>query len=231
MGSDIRPDDPRSIREMFERLAPDYDRLNTALTFGMVRGWRRALVREARLAPGGQVVDVCTGTGQTLAEVAGAVGPGGLAVGVDFTPGMLRRARGRLVLADALALPLPDGAFDAAVSAFALRDVADQRAMLREMVRVTRPGGRVGILEIGRPRSLPLRVGFDAWFRGAVPRIAAAVGHGESHRFLVRSLAFLPQPEELAGWMRDEGLTEVGWRELSLGTARLFVGSRGGPGG
>jgi demethylmenaquinone methyltransferase/2-methoxy-6-polyprenyl-1,4-benzoquinol methylase len=139
---------------------------------------------------------------------------------------MLRRARGLLVLADATSLPLPDAAFDAAVSAFALRDVADQRAMLREMVRVTRPGGRVGILEIGRPRTLPLRLGFDAWFRGVVPRIAAAVGHGESHRFLVRSLDFLPEPDELASWMRDEGLGEVTWRELSLGAARLFAGTR-----
>jgi demethylmenaquinone methyltransferase / 2-methoxy-6-polyprenyl-1,4-benzoquinol methylase len=226
VGQEIRPDDPASIREMFERLAPAYDRLNTALTFGLVRGWRRELAREARLSTGARVVDVCTGTGQTLAEVAGRVGPGGVAVGIDFTPGMLRRARGLLVLADATSLPLPDAAFDAAVSAFALRDVADQRAMLREMVRVTRPGGRVGILEIGRPRTLPLRLGFDAWFRGAVPRIAAAVGHGESHRFLVRSLDFLPEPDELASWMRDEGLGEVTWRELSLGAARLFAGTR-----
>ena len=225
MSPEIHPGDPRSIRDMFEGLAPAYDRLNTALTFGMVGGWRRALAREARLSPGGRVVDVCAGTGQVLAEVARRVGPRGMAVGVDFSPAMLRRARGRRVLGDALALPFPGGAFDAAVSAFALRDVSDQRAMLREMVRVTRPGGRVGILEIGRPRSLPLRVGFDAWFRGAVPRIAAAVGHGESHRFLVRSLAFLPEPEELVAWMEADGLAEVAWRELSLGAARLFAGT------
>lgn len=213
---------------MFARLAPDYDRLNAALTFGLVRGWRRALVREARVGPGGRVVDVCTGTGQTLAEVRRRLGPGGVAVGVDFTPEMLARATGLRVLGDALRLPLPDASFDAAVSAFALRDVADQRMLVREMARVTRAGGRVAILEIGRPRAAPLRLGFDAWFRGAVPRIAAAVGHGESHRFLVRSVAYLPEPAELGRWMAEEGLEDVTWRDLSLGAARLFAGTRVG---
>lgn len=226
MSSEIRPDDPRSIREMFQGLAPDYDRLNAALTFGLVRGWRRALVREVGVRPGYRAVDVCTGTGQTLAEVEAALGGRGLAVGIDFTPEMLERATGRRVLGDALTLPFPDGAFDVAVSAFALRDVADQRAMVREMARVTRPGGRVAILEIGRPRRQPFRLGFDAWFRGVVPRVAALAGQGTSHRFLVRSLAFLPEPEELCRWMRREGLGDVGWRELSLGAARLFAGTR-----
>ncbi len=226
MSSEIRPDDPASIREMFQGLAPDYDRLNAALTFGLVRGWRRALVREAGVQPGSRAVDVCTGTGQTLAEVEAALGGRGLAVGIDFTPEMLERATGRRVLGDALTLPFPDAAFDVAVSAFALRDVADQRAMVREMARVTRPEGRVAILEIGRPSRQPFRLGFDAWFRGVVPRAAALVGQGTSHRFLVRSLAFLPEPEALCGWMRRAGLDDVGWRELSLGAARLFAGTR-----
>lgn len=211
---------------MFERLAPNYDRLNTALTFGLVGGWRRALVAAAAIGPGARVVDVCAGTGQTLREAAAAVGPRGLAVGVDFTSAMLARARGHRVLGDALQLPFADRAFDAAVSAFALRDVADQGRMIEEMVRVTRSRGRVAVLEIGRPRRQPFRLGFDAWFRGAVPRLAAIAGQGESHRFLVRSLAYLPAPESLLGTMTGAGLDEIGWRELSLGAARLFWGRR-----
>lgn len=231
MSQGIRPDDPGSIRRMFERLAPDYDRLNTALTFGLVGGWRRALIRCTAVVPGARVVDVCTGTGQTLREAATSVGPDGLAVGVDFTPGMLARARGRRVLGDALRLPLPDAAFDAAVSAFALRDVADQARMIEEMVRVTRPGGRVALLEIGRPRRQPFRLGFDLWFRQAVPRLAALAGQRESHRFLVRSLAYLPEPESLADVMARAGVDGVRWRELSLGAARLFWGTRRGRNG
>lgn len=225
---EIRPDRPATIRRMFESLAPDYDRLNALLTLGMVRGWRRALVAEARLAPGDRVVDVACGTGLSLAEARRAVGPRGLAVGVDFTEAMLRRARGRRVLGDGLALPFPDGAFDAAISAFALRDVADQDAFVGEMARVTMPGGRVALLEIGRPLRQPLRLGFDLWFRGAVPRVAAAFGQGEAHRFLVRSIRYLPHPDVLVEVFRTAGITEARWRDLSLGAARLFSGVREG---
>jgi demethylmenaquinone methyltransferase/2-methoxy-6-polyprenyl-1,4-benzoquinol methylase len=224
---EIRPDSPATIRRMFETLAPDYDRLNAVLTFGMVRGWRRALVTAAGVAPGDSVVDVACGTGLSLAEAQRAVGSRGLAVGVDFTEAMVRRARGHRVLGDGLALPFADGRFDAAVSAFALRDVADQRGFLREMARVTRPGGRVAVLEIGRPLRQPMRLGFDLWFRGAVPRVAAVFGQGESHRFLVRSLRFLPHPDALAGMLEEAGVPRARWRDLSLGAARLFWGTRG----
>jgi demethylmenaquinone methyltransferase/2-methoxy-6-polyprenyl-1,4-benzoquinol methylase len=223
---EIRPDRPATIRRMFEELAPDYDRLNTLLTFGMVRGWRRALVEDALLRRGDRVLDVACGTGLSLAEARRAVEPGGLAVGIDFTEAMLRRALGTRVLGDALALPFPDAAFDAAISAFALRDVADQGRFVAEMARVARPGGRVALLEIGRPVRQPLRLGFDLWFRGAVPRVAAALGQGESHRFLVRSLEYLPDPSVLAAMMERAGIRRVRWKELSLGAARLFAGTR-----
>jgi demethylmenaquinone methyltransferase / 2-methoxy-6-polyprenyl-1,4-benzoquinol methylase len=222
-----RPEDPASIRRMFEGLAPDYDRLNTLLTFGMVGGWHRALVRAARVGPGQRVIDVCSGTGRTLSELRPVVGRRGLAVGIDFTFEMLRRARGRRVLGDALRLPFPDRTFDAAVSGFALRDVGDQERMLAEMVRVTRQGGRVALIEVGRPRRQPFRMGFDIWFREVVPRVASVFGQREPHRFLVRSLAYLPEPGWLVETMARLGMVSVRWRELSLGAARLFEGTRG----
>jgi demethylmenaquinone methyltransferase / 2-methoxy-6-polyprenyl-1,4-benzoquinol methylase len=211
---------------MFERLAPDYDRINELITLGMVRGWRRAMIRAAGVEPGHRVLDVCTGTGAALIEAQGAVGSSGLAVGVDFTPAMLVRAHGALVLGDALRLPFPDGAFDATVSAFALRDVADQGGALAEMARVTRPRGGIALVEVGRPRRQPLRLGFDVWFRGVVPRVATLLGQGPSHRFLVRSLDFLPEPEELVGMLVRAGVERARWRDLSLGAARLFWGWR-----
>jgi demethylmenaquinone methyltransferase / 2-methoxy-6-polyprenyl-1,4-benzoquinol methylase len=222
------PQDPDSIRRMFAGLAPDYDRLNTLLTFGLVRSWQRALAGAARLRAGHRVLDVCSGTGRTLAELRPAVGPDGLAVGLDFTVEMLRRARGTRVLGDALRLPFPDETFDAAVSGFALRDVRDQDGMIAEMVRVTRRGARVALLEVGRPVHQPFRLGFDLWFRGVVPKVAAMFGQGESHRFLVRSLTYLPEPDDLVAIMEGAGLEAVRWRDLSLGAARLFAGSRPG---
>jgi demethylmenaquinone methyltransferase/2-methoxy-6-polyprenyl-1,4-benzoquinol methylase len=212
---------------MFEKLAPDYDRLNTLLTFGLDRSWRRTMVRVAGVRRGHRVLDVCSGTGRSLEAVRAAVGAEGTAVGLDFTEAMLRRAQGSVVLADALRLPFPDGTFDASVSAFALRDVADQRVALVEMARVTRPGGGVAILEVGGPRNRALRAGFDLWFRGAVPRVAAAFGQGEAHRFLVRSAEYLPDPASLLRMMEQAGLTEARSRELSLGAARLFSARKG----
>lgn len=226
----IHPKDPDSIRRMFEGLAPDYDRLNAVLTFGRVGSWQRALVRDAGIEAGHRALDVCTGTGRTLREVRRAVGPSGLAVGVDFTAAMLRRASGRRVLADALRLPFSEGSFDAAVSAFALRDVADQERLLAEMVRVTRPGGGLAILEIGRPSRQPLRLGFDVWFRGVVPRVGALAGQGESHRFLARSIAYLPEPRELCRMMERAGVVEACWRDLTFGAARLWSGRISGGG-
>ena len=209
---------------MFERLAPDYDRLNTLLTFGLDRSWRRAMVRAAGIGPGHRALDVAAGTGRSLQAVRDAVGPRGLAVGVDFTEAMLRRARGTRVLGDALRLPFRDGTFDAAVSAFALRDVGDQSIFIREMVRVTKPGGGVAVLEVGGPRNRMARLGFELWFRGAVPRVAAAFGQGAAHRFLVESVRYLPEPAELVRRLGDAGLDGVSMRELGLGAARVFGG-------
>jgi demethylmenaquinone methyltransferase / 2-methoxy-6-polyprenyl-1,4-benzoquinol methylase len=212
---------------MFQRLAPDYDRLNTLLTFGLDRAWRRALVEAAGVGPGHRVLDVGTGTGRSLSEARRAVGASGLAVGIDFTEAMLRRARGRRVLADALRLPFPDRTFDASVSAFALRDVADQQVVLAEMGRVTRPRGRLGILEIDRPAGRLRRAGFEAWFRGAVPRIAAAFGQEESHRFLVRSVAYLPSPASLRSMLAAAGIRDIRRKKLTLGAAQLVWGIKG----
>jgi demethylmenaquinone methyltransferase / 2-methoxy-6-polyprenyl-1,4-benzoquinol methylase len=207
---------------MFERLAPDYDRLNTLLTFGLDRSWRRAMVSAAGVTPGRRVLDVCAGTGRSLEAVRSVIGPNGIAVGVDFTEAMLRRARGHRVLGDALRLPFSDGGFDASVSAFAVRDVADQRRLLEEMARVTAPGGGVALLEVGGPRNRAARLGFDVWFRGAVPRLAAVFGQGEAHRFLVRSVDYLPEPQAMLRMMGDVGLDRPRCRDLSLGAARVF---------
>jgi demethylmenaquinone methyltransferase/2-methoxy-6-polyprenyl-1,4-benzoquinol methylase len=211
---------------MFERLAPDYDRLNTVLTFGLDRSWRRAMVRAADVRRGDRVLDVCAGTGRSLEAVRRAIGPEGIAVGLDFTEAMLRRAGGPRVLGDALRLPFPDRCFDASVSAFAVRDVADQRGLFEEMARVTRPGGGVGILEVGGPRNRAARLGFDLWFRGAVPRVAAAFGQGEAHRFLVRSVEYMPDPARLLRMMVEAGLEDAEARDLSLGAARIFWGRK-----
>jgi demethylmenaquinone methyltransferase/2-methoxy-6-polyprenyl-1,4-benzoquinol methylase len=155
---------------MFDRIAPVYDAMNRVMTAGLDQRWRRATVRVA-VRPGDRVLDACCGTGDlaVAARAAGAVG----VVGVDFSERMLERARRKApelewVQADVLALPFDDASFDSAVVGFGVRNVEDLEAALRELRRVLRPGGRLGILEITTPR------GLLAPFTRTSPRACAA---------------------------------------------------------
>ena len=161
---------PDEVRTMFDRIAPVYDVMNRVMTAGLDRRWRRLTV-EAVVRPGDRVLDGCCGTGDLAlaARRAGAVH----VVGLDFSEAMLERARRKSddvewVRGDLLALPFADGSFDAATVGFGVRNVADLEGGLRELRRVLRPGGRLGILEITRPRGL-LRPFFRLWFDVLVP--------------------------------------------------------------
>jgi len=161
------------VRAMFDRIAPRYQRLNTVLTFGLDRGWRRAAIAAAQLHAGDLVVDVACGTGD-LAALAAAVGA--RAIGVDFAPAMLARACGRgaaLVRGDAAALPLRPACADAVTCGFALRNVVEIAAVLAEAARVLRPGGRLVLLEIAAPRRAARRWLHRAYFHRLVPSSAA----------------------------------------------------------
>ena len=152
------------VRRMFDRIAPVYDLMNRVMTAGLDRRWRRATV-EAVVRPGDRVLDACCGTGD-LAIAARRRGAD--VVGLDFAEAMLERARRKAadiewVRGDVLALPFEDGSFDAATVGFGVRNVDDLDAGLRELRRVLRPGGRLGILEITRPRG-PLAPFYRLWF-------------------------------------------------------------------
>ncbi len=154
---------------MFDRIAPIYDAMNSVMTAGLDARWRRMAVRAARLGADGSAVDVACGSGALTRLLARAVGARGIVMGVDASATMLRVAARRApapgsapieyVEGDALALPSADDAFDAATIAFGLRNVSDYRACLTEMVRVTRPTGRVVVLELATPSRGPGAVG------------------------------------------------------------------------
>ena len=217
---------PSAVRSMFDRISPVYDAMNRAMTLGLDRGWRRATA-EAVVRPGDRVLDACCGTGDlALADEAA----GGRVTGLDFAPAMLARARGKSasiewVEGDLLALPFEDGTFDAATVGFGIRNVPDLEAGLRELARVVRPGGRLGCLEITRPRGL-LAPFFRVWFDGLVPLAGKVLPGGAAYTYLPASVRRFPGPAELAGAMRRAGFDRVRWRLLAAGIVALHVAEK-----
>lgn len=226
--------DPAAIRAMFGRLARRYDLMNRLMTIGRDRAWRRYLVGQAGLPPGGRLLDVGTGTGDIPLEALRQQPDLNQAIGADFTPAMMDIARARpgaervrWVEADALHLPFGDGRFDAVTSSFLLRNVTDPERALREQVRVTRPGGRVICLDTSPPPPGVLRPLVLFHLRVIIPLLGGLVaGNRADYTYLPASTEGFKTPDELAALMRRAGLSEVRHRRFMLGTMAVHVGTR-----
>ncbi len=217
---------PAAVEAMFDRISPVYDPMNRLMTAGLDRRWRRLTV-SAVVRPGDAVLDACCGTGDLALEAQRA---GGRVTGLDFSERMLERARRKSgavewVRGDVLALPFPDGSFDAVTVGFGIRNVEDLQAGLAELARVLRPGGRIGCLEITRPRGA-LRPFFRLWFDGLVPLAGKILPGGAAYSYLPASVRRFPGPEDLGEAMRHAGFGEIGWRLLGGGIVALHVASR-----
>jgi demethylmenaquinone methyltransferase/2-methoxy-6-polyprenyl-1,4-benzoquinol methylase len=222
---------------MFGRIAARYDLLNHLLSLGVDRRWRRSMLECAGDLRGTLAVDACCGTGDVTLALARA---GAQALGVDFTPQMLARARekGRRASAmqaafaqgDALSLPVRTGTADVCTIAFGIRNVADREQALREMMRVLRPGGRVLLLEFTMPPGRILRALYRAYFVRLLPFIGRCVSRDpDAYSYLPRTVLAWPTPSELEREMRALGLVECTHRLLSRGIA--CVHSARTPGG
>jgi demethylmenaquinone methyltransferase/2-methoxy-6-polyprenyl-1,4-benzoquinol methylase len=227
------PVDPAEVREMFDRIAPVYDRLNTLMTLGGDGRWRRAAVAATGLRPGDRAIDVACGTGKLAAALAERVGPFGGVVGVDLAPRMVELARAtqpdlvqlEFVVGDALGLPFADASFDAATIGFGMRNLPDYEAGFRELARVVRPGGRVVCLELSVPRPRWWGRLFHGTFRRAAPVLGAAFGQRDAYRYLPDSLDGFPDPQRLAATMASAGIDDVAFRRLGLGSVALHTGT------
>lgn len=218
--------EPRAVQGMFDRIAGVYDPMNRAMTLGLDVRWRRLAVREV-VWPGDRVLDVCCGTGDFAVE---AERRGGRVVGLDFSERMLERARRKSgtiewVRGDALALPFPDGAFDAATVGFGVRNLASLEGGLAELARVLRPGGRVAVLEITRP-SGPLRPLFRLWFDVLVPLAGRVLPGGKAYTYLPASVRRFPGPDDLSGLLGRAGFRAVTYRRLGGGIVALHLAER-----
>jgi len=216
---------PDSVRTMFDRIAPVYDVMNRVMTAGLDQRWRRETVK-AVVRPGDRVLDAACGTGDLAIadEKAGAA----KVTGLDFSAEMLGRARKKApqlewIEGDMLALPFADATFDAATVGFGVRNVADLELALRELRRVLRPGGRLAILEITRPRG-PLRPFYSLWFDRVVPLLGKVLPGGAAYSYLPESVKRFPNAEALADLMRACGFGDVRFRLLAGSIVALHTG-------
>jgi demethylmenaquinone methyltransferase/2-methoxy-6-polyprenyl-1,4-benzoquinol methylase len=220
--------DPREVAAMFDEVAPRYDLTNTVLSLGQDRSWRKAVSRALALQPGERVLDLAAGTATSAVALARS---GATVVGCDFSLGMLRQGRGRgvdLVAGDALRLPFADGSFDAVTISFGLRNVHDTDLALRELLRVTRPGGRLVVCEFSHPTWRPFRTVYTEYLMRLLPAVATRVSADPAaYVYLAESIRAWPDQAALAARVRGAGWTDVGWRDLSGGIVALHRAKKG----
>jgi demethylmenaquinone methyltransferase / 2-methoxy-6-polyprenyl-1,4-benzoquinol methylase len=224
------------VRRIFSEIAPRYDLLNHVLSLNIDRAWRRRAIRALawERAPEGTYVDLCAGTLDVGAELARRPGFSGLVIGADFAEPMLRAGKGKAprrvlapVVADAIALPIPDGSVAGAIVAFGLRNMADLDAGLREARRVLEPGARLVILEFSRPGAPLVRAFYHFYSRRVLPVVGRMVsGHQTAYRYLPESVANFPDGEQLARRVERAGFRNVQWQALTFGIAALHWGER-----
>ena len=215
------------VESMFDRIAPVYDAMNHAMTMGLDRRWRR-LTAEAVVAPGDKVLDACCGTGDLAIASRRLLGSDGEVTGLDFSEEMLKRARRKSdkvewIRGDLLRLPFAKETFDAATVGFGVRNVDDVDGALHELRRVLKPGGRLAILELVRPRG-PLKIFYRAWFDGLVPLAGKVLPGGAAYSYLPASVRRFPGPEELGERVRAAGFAPVAHRLLGGGIVVLLLG-------
>jgi demethylmenaquinone methyltransferase/2-methoxy-6-polyprenyl-1,4-benzoquinol methylase len=214
---------PAEVARMFDDVAPRYDVTNAVLSLGLDRTWRRAVAQALDLTPADLVLDLAAGTATSSAALART---GANVVGCDFSLGMLEAAKPYdgvdLVAGDALRLPLADAAFDAVTISFGLRNVADLDQALGELLRVTKPGGRLVVCEFSSPTWAPFRKVYVEYLMRLLPAIATRVSSDPSaYVYLAESIRAWPAQEALAGRITAAGWTATQWRDLTGGIVAL----------
>jgi len=230
---------------MFDRTAQRYDLVNDVLSLGQDRLWRRTVARTVEAGPGQRVLDLAAGTGTSARAFAAS---GATCIACDFSLGMLNEGLLRqrrmaqnppnpigsvsFIGGDALALPLRDGSFDAVTISFGLRNVADPRAALREMLRVTRPGGRLVVCEFSHVPIRPADLLYQRYLEHVLPSVARRVSSNpDAYAYLTESIKDWPDQAELARWLHAAGWSAVRWQNLSFGIVAVHSAVRAHHGG
>ncbi|MDO0972907.1 demethylmenaquinone methyltransferase [Mycolicibacterium frederiksbergense] len=221
--------DPHEVASMFDAVARRYDITNTVMSLGQDRYWRRQTRSALAIGPGERVLDLAAGTAVSTVELANS---GAWCVAADFSVGMLAAGASRSVpkvAGDATRLPFADGVFDAVTISFGLRNVVDHVAGLREMARVTRPGGRLVVCEFSTPTNGLFATAYKEYLMQALPMMARAVSSNpDAYVYLAESIRAWPTQPQLADRIRDAGWDAVRWRNLTGGIVALHAAVKPG---
>jgi demethylmenaquinone methyltransferase/2-methoxy-6-polyprenyl-1,4-benzoquinol methylase len=214
-----------AVRQMFDTIAPRYDLVNRIMTFRLDVRWRRRTVASLGLPESSLVLDLASGTGDFCRELARQhLRP----LSFDFSYGMLAAdtSAAPRTQADALSLPVRTASVDGVTCGFALRNFVDLPSFFAELARVTRPHGRISLLDVSVPRNPVVRFGNSIYFGRIVPRIGALLSDRAAYSYLPRSVSYLPSSEEMCTMLRSAGFTDVTHRQLSGGLVQLITATR-----
>lgn len=220
---------PHEVASMFDAVARRYDITNTVMSLGQDRYWRRQTRSALAIGPGERVLDLAAGTAVSTVELATS---GAWCVAADFSVGMLAAGASRAVpkvAGDATKLPFADGVFDAVTISFGLRNVVDHVAGLREMARVTRPGGRLVVCEFSTPTNALFATAYKEYLMQALPMMARAVSSNpDAYVYLAESIRAWPTQSQLADRIREADWESVRWRNLTGGIVALHAAVKPG---
>ncbi len=223
----------KQVQSMFDSIAPAYDFMNRAMTFGFDRLWLRRLVDEVEKSKASDIADLATGTGDVALAIAGRL-PSASVTGLDLSEGMLAQARRkpgadriRFIVGDCLATGLPDNSFDAITVAYGVRNFKDIASGYREMFRILRPGGKLAVLELSVPQSPVVKPFYRFYTRCLIPLAGRALSHDRrAYSYLPESIAAVPQGKNMTEIMHQAGFEEASARPMTFGVCTLYIATK-----
>lgn len=223
------------VRAMFDNIAPAYDFMNRAMTFGLDRVWLRSLLKSACKGNPAEVIDLATGTGDVALALRKRL-PEARITGLDLSDGMLVYARRKadqaaaninFIQGDCLATGLPDNSVDLITIAYGVRNFQDLEAGYREMARILRPGGRLCVLELAQPANPIMRAGYRAYTSTLVPMVGRLLSKdARAYSYLPESIAAVPQRSRMTALMEQAGLADANFKSLFPGVCVLYTATK-----
>lgn len=233
----------QQVEEMFDSIAPAYDFMNTAMTFGLHRYWRnralRDVLKDFSLASPSDILDIATGTGDLAFRLANLL-PESKVTGIDLSEGMIAEAKTKLekeekaiadrisfMKADATDIPLSQESCDLVTVAYGVRNFEDLRAGYREMHRVLRHGGKLCVIELSQPAGGITRGMYDLYSRNLIPLAGRLVsGDSRAYSYLPESIAAAPQREDMTSIIRECGFSTCRWKSLTFGAVTYYIATK-----